>query len=39
MICSDVHTDENRGYVGLGPKFTHRVVKHSAKEYARREEG
>jgi transposase-like protein len=39
LICSDVHTDDNQKYRGLGPKFTHRVVKHSAKEYARVEDG
>jgi transposase-like protein len=39
LICSDVHTDDNQKYRGLGPKYTHRVVKHSAKEYARREDG
>jgi transposase-like protein len=42
LICSDVHTDDSRAYtegVGLGPKYTHRVVKHRAKEYARREGG
>jgi transposase-like protein len=37
LICSEVHTDENRGYLGLEPKFTHCSVKHSAKEYVRRE--
>jgi transposase-like protein len=39
LICSDVHTDEHSGYLGLGPKYTHRVVKHCVKEYARREDG
>ena len=37
LVCSEVHTDEHWGYKGLEPKFTHRVVKHSAKEYVRRE--
>ena len=36
-ICSEVHTDENWGYHGIEPKFNHYVVKHCAKEYARRE--
>lgn len=36
-ICSDVNTDDHFGYRGLEPKFNHHVVKHSAKEYARRE--
>ena len=36
-ICSDVNTDDNYGYRGLEPKFNHHVVKHSAKEYVRRE--
>jgi transposase-like protein len=39
LICSAVHTDDYPAYRGLGPKYTHRVVKHSAKEYARREDG
>ena len=37
LICSEVHTDENQGYVGLEPKYRHRPVKHSVKEYARRD--
>ena len=37
MLCSDVYTDEHAGYVGLAPKFEHKSVKHSAKEYARKE--
>ncbi len=37
LICSEIHTDEFAAYRGLEPKFTHCVVKHSAKEYARRE--
>jgi transposase-like protein len=37
LICSDVHTDDNFCYRGLGPKFNHHVVKHSVGEYARRE--
>jgi transposase-like protein len=37
MICSEVHTDDHFGYRGLAPKFNHHVVKHSAKEYVRRE--
>jgi transposase-like protein len=36
-ICSDVNTDDHFGYRGLEPKFNHYVVKHSAKEYVRRE--
>jgi len=36
-ICSDVNTDDHYGYRGLEPKFNHHVVKHSAKEYVRRE--
>jgi transposase-like protein len=36
-ICSDVNTDDHFGYRGLEPKFNHHVVKHSAKEYVRRE--
>jgi transposase-like protein len=39
LVCSDVHTDDNNKYRGLGPKYTHRVVKHKVKEYARREDG
>jgi transposase-like protein len=40
LICSDVHTDDTSLYgKGLGPKYTHRIVKHSAKEYARHEDG
>lgn len=38
MICSDIHTDDNFAYRGLEPKYNHSVVKHSAKEYARKEE-
>jgi transposase-like protein len=37
QICSDVNTDDHFGYRGLEPKFNHHVVKHSAKEYVRRE--
>lgn len=37
MICSEVHTDDNMKYRNMGPKFSHHVVKHSAKEYVRRE--
>lgn len=37
MLCSNVYTDEHMGYVGLEPKFEHKRVKHTAKEYARRE--
>jgi transposase-like protein len=37
VICSDVHTDDNFRYRGLEPKFNHYVIKHSAKEYVRRE--
>jgi len=37
QICSDVNTDDHYGYRGLEPKFNHHVVKHSAKEYVRRE--
>ncbi len=37
VICSDVNTDDHFGYRGLEPKFNHYVVKHSAKEYVRRE--
>jgi transposase-like protein len=36
-ICADVNTDDNYAYRGLEPKFNHYVVKHSAKEYVRRE--
>ena len=36
-ICSEVHTDMNQGYAGLEPKFTHKTVKHAAREYSRRE--
>jgi transposase-like protein len=36
-ICADVNTDDNFKYRGLEPKFNHYVVKHSAKEYVRRE--
>ena len=36
-ICADVNTDDNFAYRGLEPKFNHFVVKHSAKEYVRRE--
>ncbi|HTX22756.1 MAG TPA: IS1595 family transposase [Candidatus Aquilonibacter sp.] len=36
-ICADVNTDDNFAYRGLEPKFNHYVVKHSAKEYVRRE--
>jgi transposase-like protein len=36
-ICADVNTDDNYAYRGLEPKFNHHVVKHSAKEYVRRE--
>lgn len=39
MICSTVCTDDNNQYRGLEPKFTHKVVKHSAKEFARKEKG
>jgi len=39
MICSEIHTDEHHGYWGLGPKYMHRAVKHSANEYVRREGG
>jgi transposase-like protein len=39
MICSEIHTDEHYGYNGLEPKYTHRFVKHRAKEYARKEAG
>jgi transposase-like protein len=35
VVCSDVHTDENWGYFGLAPKYEHKVVKHSQKEYVR----
>jgi transposase-like protein len=38
-ICSDVHTDDLGAYRGIAPKFTHRVVKHTVKEYARFEDG
>ncbi|MGA3170190.1 MAG: IS1595 family transposase [Chthoniobacteraceae bacterium] len=37
LVCSNVHTDDFASYTGLGPKFEHRTVKHSIKEYARRE--
>lgn len=37
QICSDVYTDELPAYTGLTPKFEHHPVKHSAKEYVRRE--
>jgi transposase-like protein len=37
QICSDVNTDDHYGYRGLEPKFNHHIVKHSAKEYVRRE--
>jgi hypothetical protein len=39
QICSDDDdTDDHFGYRGLEPKiFNHQVVKHSAKEYVRRE--
>jgi transposase-like protein len=37
MICSEVHTDMNQGYAGLEPKFTHKTVKHAAREYSRHE--
>jgi transposase-like protein len=37
QICSEVHTDMNPGYLGLGPKFTHKSVKHRAGEYSRHE--
>jgi transposase-like protein len=36
-ICSEVHTDMNQGYAGLEPKFTHKTVKHAAREYSRHE--
>jgi len=36
-ICSEAHTDMNQAYAGLEPKFTHKSVKHAAKEYSRRE--
>lgn len=37
QICSEVHTDMNQGYAGLEPKFTHKTVKHAAREYSRHE--
>lgn len=36
-VCSEVHTDMHPGYIGLEPKYTHRSVKHCAKEFSRRE--
>jgi transposase-like protein len=36
-ICSEVHTDMNQAYAGLEPKFTHKTVKHAAREFSRRE--
>lgn len=39
VVCSDVHTDDNFAYRGMGPKFEHKVVKHSAGEYVRKEKG
>jgi ISXO2-like transposase domain len=38
-LCSTVMTDEHGGYVGIKPKYDHRSVKHSAKEYVRKEKG
>ena len=37
LICSDVITDDYMGYRGIEPKYTHRQVKHMAKEFARKE--
>jgi transposase-like protein len=36
---SEVHTDESHAYRGLKRRYTHRVVNHSAKQYATREDG
>jgi transposase-like protein len=36
---SDLHTDDSHLYKGLKKRYTHRIVSHSAKQYARREEG
>lgn len=35
VVCSEVNTDESHVYHGLAPKYTHKVVKHSQKEYVR----
>lgn len=35
VVCSDVYTDDYHGYRGLEPKFAHKVIKHSQKEYVR----
>jgi hypothetical protein len=37
QICAEVHTDMNQAYAGLEPKFTHKTVKHAAREYSRHE--
>jgi transposase-like protein len=37
LICSEVHTDKNRGYLGLAPKYTHKTVCHNRNEFSRRE--
>ncbi|MGA3171192.1 MAG: IS1595 family transposase [Chthoniobacteraceae bacterium] len=39
LAFSDIHTDESPVYIGLKPRYRHRVVNHRFKEYARREEG
>jgi transposase-like protein len=37
LICSEIHTDLNRGYNGLEPKYTHKTVNHSSFEFSRHE--
>jgi transposase-like protein len=36
-ICSEIHTDAYKPYKSLGPKYTHKSVKHSAGEFSRHE--
>jgi hypothetical protein len=37
LICSEIHTDRNSRYMGLGPKYTHKTVNHSLDEFTRHE--
>jgi transposase-like protein len=36
-ICSEIHTDSYKPYKSLGPKYTHKSVKHCAGEFSRHE--
>jgi transposase-like protein len=37
LICSEIHTDQHKGFLGLEPKYTHKTVNHSNLEFTRHE--